>query len=316
MILRPPPSSKVAAFARIKEHRQRYPDDRLFLLADGALQPEILSDIRRQWPQLQWQSLYSAWPEGASAQYTPLLLTVDLNHTDENPLLKWFFDSPDLTTESGCLIWTAHDLNSIAAHLSAHTQVITPEKKRALLRFHAPSVLVHALTAMSDAQRQHLMAPLSMLCWMDLDGRWQKKTGQGRVVPAPIKPEVAWSTQQIQLLEERLRPQKIHSQVWQEHADWLGGSQEGWCADIAQWLADAKATGIQTFEDQYLYCVIALTVGADFVQDAQIEEHLTGMAEGKTNFAQAMKSVSPKTWVRLEQKRTAPRRSQHPQDRT
>lgn len=297
-----------------RHHWAAHPQLNACILLDGACHPERLNAFRTHWPERSCISLYADLPEGASVHCTPLLFGLDASWMASEAFGAWLWDAEDLVPGRMCLIWSDMDQQSMARHLKQHVHVVTPEGKTALLRFQDPDVLPHALDCMAPAQRQHFLEPIQSLCWTDLDQRWVKLPGGGQ--PSSPKHEETWQWTQAQLqqLDRALAPRKILDHLQQEHAEWLSGSQEGWCLRLRDWVQQAQAQGIADVVAWRVYCTAALTVGDDFMQAPEVISVLKegGRPMSSDVFLQAMKAVPDAAWDRLAARKLAVREASYP----
>jgi hypothetical protein len=297
-------------------HWLNFPQDNACLLLDGACHLSLLSDFKGLWPQRPWISLYEDLPEGASPEYTPCVFAIDRQWLESAEVEAWLLNPENPARGRLCLVWSTASLTSLAAHLKKHIQIVKPDQKAVFLRVQDPDVLPHALQCMGDAQRQHFLAPMRLLCWTDLDQRWLQRPGDQNTDPLTAPTKWTWSAHQLHALEQALMPRKILAYLTQEHPDWLAGSQEGWRRQIHTWSAKATALGINKPSAIRLYCVLALTVGEDFIATPEVARQMqeTASLSPTEGFLQAMATVSATAWDHLAQRKMALRHARHPMD--
>lgn len=298
------------------QHWMSAPDDKAYVLVDGAFFPSLYPDFKANWPQQACISLYGDFPEGASPEYTPFVFEMNSAWLQHPATSQWLYKPDNPALGRIILIWTSQTLTALSGHLTQHVRALAPQGRVAYLRIQDADVLPCALECMEQVQRDHFLAPLHMLCWTDLDHRWFKLSGAAGQIPQAQQTVWPWTESQTRRLARALLPRKILMHLEQEHAERMTGSREGWRTLIRKWVEKATAKGIEEAAEVQLYCTLALTTGEDFM-DAPAVMRCIEQADAHApaqSFMQAMAAVPADVWDQLAAKQKARNPVTHPMD--
>lgn len=286
----------------VNRHQSR-PQERFYVLVDGALNEKLLSKITQRWPHLEWQSVYENLAESAWPECTPLLLHVDPSRSEAQAQYQYLLSLKRIAPESVLLIWSPEATEALAAHLGQYAELKMADGQRAILRFHDTNIWPAVMAVMAPEGAKHFLTPVSEVWCPDLDNIWHVYLGDAQEIPPAIK-EHAWTEKQQAQFADLTVPRKILGTLENEHGNLVTGSRVRWLGTIHAWIEKAKLLGAHQTGAQSLYCLVALLAGNDFENDSAVATELEGIGTRHACFSEAISAVSDETWERLSREHT------------
>jgi hypothetical protein len=294
--------------------------ERLYALVDVGQDPQLFADIK-SWG-LPMVSLLEGTPEGIYDHESPRLFQV--NPSQESPgltLCQWAERLP-------CISWltSRQPLDDLAAHLRSWLGAVLLEEDGSDLgevhvRFYDPRVLPALMATLTDAQKTHLLEPLSGWGLWSRHGTWEcwrAPSTSGLSALSPAVPRL--SMLQSQTLEAHTQTDRVIWLLGEQHpqtpsADPLTQRLHREFLQLPplprfrQMFAireQAARWGVTSDEDLTLFALVAIGVHRDFDRHPTLELQLARRRDLGTPFAALIESVPDTVWSSLQSEHPAP----------
>ena len=267
---------------------ESYPGNRIYCLADHAGMPGLHRELVRA--NVAWKSLFEDSKEAAALQVAPLLFPLNTGggHAD-GKLLRWVAEHGTYTS-SFLLFSSPLTIDELCPALSLRTQARVSEDMDVLLRYFDPRVFEALMAVLTPSERECFLGLADCWWYPNRSGKLVRQTAKFESADTFEAPLLLSASQEFALLDMSEIDQvasQLSGLVPDQYFQLGGGRFEF----LQRHMSEARAAGIESTQEQTIYCGLALLHGDDFAATARWRTLLADVRERKINFTEAVAAV-------------------------
>lgn len=250
-----------------------------YALLDCSVHEHAFRDLTRQFPDVQWRSLFEGTPEEHLVEVAPLLISTP---RDDERLISWL---TQLEQASPSVSWigSPYALPVLAPMLSRRLKCEINDDQQVVLRFYDPRILLGLPSTLTAQQKRYFFAPVSS--WIAWEPRRMERyaisiepataADISRFAFVPISLTLPQRDQLMYFDKENLYDSII--QHWRDTCpDDIAGIKPNMLREIAiTAVARANSFGITDASAQHLFAGLMMTVSPSFDDNATVKSYLT-----------------------------------------
>lgn len=264
-------------------------------LVDGAFDEQFFSQRFRT--SLERVSLYQGTVLAALDTAAPYLLRGPADVGKEQAWLERLYEGCDGKPMLSVIASTV-DIEAMARHLRPFLVAMTDDSLEWPVRWGDTRVLPNLIAALTETQRDQLLAPVHKWWAADRDGELTSWSGMARTVAAdPTFDKLPINDEAFALLVDDAEADAVLTQIEERQPDLLRGQSPAECyGKVKRHLMLASANGIEAAGARRHFSVLALMLKDDFSGHPEVERLFQKTRAG-ADYVKEVELLSPAFWA-------------------